>query len=420
MNGHIGWRRPARLGRPGPKGPGNARRSTLLGAVHAVLFCVALGMASTPTAAQVTPADSAAVLLEAAAEFEARGEYDVARALYRMIQRRFPNTPAARTASGRAADILAEPTDAPESQRRSRGDTELKVWSTLYGLWLGVAIPGMMDADGPEAYGAGLLAGGPVGFLAGRSIARRRPFTVGQARAMTWGGTWGTWQGLGWAQALDIGGGEECFDGFCFDTGPSSQAVFASMVAGGLAGLGIGYALSSRDISDGTATTVNLGSIWASWFGVAGGYVAGLEDDGLMAATLIAGNLGLGASVLISRRWRPTRSRARIVSIAGVVGGLGGLGVDLLAQPDNEKVLMAIPLIGSIAGLAIGMATTRDRVEVGPSPGDGAGERGALLDVSSGGSIGLGAPLPGLLRVPYEDRPGTGLALSIPLLKVRF
>jgi hypothetical protein len=55
-----------------------------------------------------------------------------------------------------------------------------------------------------------------------------------------------------------------------------------------------------------------------------------------------------------------SRSRARLVSIGGVLGGLAGAGIDLLVQPDSEKAAVGIPLLGSVVGLAIGIATTGD------------------------------------------------------------
>ncbi|MYG17978.1 MAG: hypothetical protein F4208_00025, partial [Gemmatimonadales bacterium] len=48
-----------------------------------------------PVAAQLTAADSAAVLVATAADFEERGELEVARALYEEVVRRYPGTPGA-------------------------------------------------------------------------------------------------------------------------------------------------------------------------------------------------------------------------------------------------------------------------------------------------------------------------------------
>lgn len=339
-----------------------------------------------------TPTESASVLLEVAIQFEADGASEVATAIYQLIVRDYPNTPA-------AAEARSRLTQARSTASASSGRTELKVWSTLYGLWLGVAVPGALGADGSEPYGAGLLLGGPVGFLTGRAIAESRPLSIGQARAITWGGTWGTWQGLGWSLIGDLEG----------------EAVFGTMLAGGVAGILVGGALSTREISDGLATTINLGSLWGSWFGVAGAVLADLDGEGSLAASLIGGNLGLIGSALGGRNWNLSRSRARIISVAGVMGGLGGAGVDLLVQPDDEKVAIAIPLIGSVIGLAIGARATRNHDRPGSVEGaqDPASSFGAFLNWSDG-EFSLGAPLP----VPVSN--GIDRAMHVPMVRIRF
>ena len=67
---------------------------------------------------------------------------------------------------------------------------ELQVFGTLYGSWLGIAVPAAFGAEGPEAYGAGLLIGGPGGLVGSRAMQRARPMSEGQARAISWGGIW--------------------------------------------------------------------------------------------------------------------------------------------------------------------------------------------------------------------------------------
>jgi hypothetical protein len=66
----------------------------------------------------------------------------------------------------------------------------------------------------------------------------------GQARAITFGGTWGTWQGFGWAHVFDWGAGKYCNGDACYDdSDPSTKAAITSAVLGGLAGLGVGAAM---------------------------------------------------------------------------------------------------------------------------------------------------------------------------------
>lgn len=368
-----------------------------------------------PIEAQVTARDSAAVLLGTAERFAREGRADVAEALYRYVADHFNGTPAAEEASARL--VVLPP---PGASVRGSGRVELQVWSTLYGLWLGVAIPGALGVDGPEPYGIGLLLGGPAGYLAGKSIARSRAITEGQARAITLGGTWGTWQGFGWTDVFDIGEGFTCDLDQCTDDGATEER-FAGMIVGGLAGIGVGTLLSRRDISAGAAATVNFGALWGTWFGVAGGYLMDLEGDNLLAATLVGGDAGLVGAALMAPRWRMSRSHARLVSIYGVMGGLAGLGVDLIVQPDNDKTAMAVPLVGSVVGLLVGAAVTRDYD--GPdTPGPVEHLPGSGLLRVRGGRVGLGLPLPTPRRLILEGarRRGGHTALGLTILEMRF
>lgn len=379
-----------------------------------VIAIAVVAACATPqrAAAQQRP-DSAAVLLEAARRFETQGRTDIADALYEMILERFGGTPAAEEVRRLRAAM-------PAGRRTRTGAVELQVWGTLYGLWLGVATPLIADADSPEPYGVGLLLGGPAGFFAARQYAHSRSLSDGQARAITWGGTWGTWQGLGWALVLDAGmdiqrecpvSPNDCFD---VEVGDNTQEVVASMVAGGLVGIATGAILSRKTIPAGLATTVNFGSLWGTWFGFAASYIADLEDDDLLAGTLIGGDAGLVATAVFGPGWHLSRNRARLISIGGVLGGLVGGGLDLLVQPDDEKVAMAIPLAGSIAGLALGALTTRgnDRPDV---PGRDGGGAGSLLRLNDG-RLSFDAPL--LLPTLQRDeryravwKPAIGLTL---------
>ena len=394
------------------RAPGSAfpRRSSLsrpfVVPLLAAVLATGLAAAASPALAQVAAADPASVLLEAARGFEAEGRWDVAEALYRLIAERYGTTAAATEARTR----LAAP---PPDVVAGSGSVELRVWMTLYGAWLGVAVPGAFGADSSEPYGVGLLVGGPTGFFAGRALAQSLDLTEGQARAITFGGTWGTWQGFGWREVLNVGVLQECPSGpdFCYDTEDTSEEVLAAMVVGGLTGIAVGTLLSGREVTAGTGSAVNFASLWGTWFGVAGGTLFDLEDDDLLAATLVGGNVGLVSAALLAPRWNVSRGRARLVSIAGVLGGLAGAGVDLLAKPDGEKTLIGIPLAGSILGLGIGIATTRGG-DGSTARGLDAGRDGALFEYRDGG-LSLGAPTPVPTLVPVSGPRGGAWRLAL-------
>src|SRR5690606_30129777 len=128
---------------------------------------------------------------------------------------------------------------------------------------------------------------------------------------------------------------------------------------GGLAGIAAGALLARRPISAGTAATVSLASLWGAGYGGALGYLAGIENDALLVTALLAGNGALAGSALGQRTWQLSESRARLISIAGLAGALAGAGIDLLMQPDDDKVAVFIPTATATAGLVFGIARTR-------------------------------------------------------------
>jgi hypothetical protein len=375
--------------------------------------------------AQAAPADTAAILVDLARQLQAEGRRELAAALFTLVSDRYPGTLAASEALSHLAILRAA---MPERS----GRTQLLVGSTLYGLWLGAAVPAAFGADDVTTYGLGLLVGGPTGFLLARQIASDRPLGEGQARAITFGSLWGTWQGLGWRYVLGIGETRYCVDsgGGCpsddyYFQETSSRAIFGSAIVGGLAGIGTGALLASRGPIDAERMTVaNFGALWGTWYGVAAGLAADAEGKNLMAATLIGGDLGLLLSALMAPRWELSRSRARLISVAGVAGGVAGLGLDLLIQPDDPRVAILIPALTSIAGLAAGAAWTRAHDEARGTEGRGGARDadapevgGALLNLR-GGQVGWGVPLPEPALVD-RDRAGTDQVLGARLMILR-
>lgn len=387
----------------------------------ALLLSGLLLLSPAPAEAQVTRADSAAVLLRAARDLQDEGRTGAAEALFHYITERFGDT----WAGIQAMDALQSLP--PEGGGRS-SQVELMVWATTYGAWLGVAVPAALGADNSEAYGAGLLVGGPLGFLGGRAMARSRSLSEGQTRAITFGSLWGTWMGFGVMEVLDWGEKSEvCYDWGCESGERDGADVFKSFVVGGLAGTATGAILARRPISRGVATASTLAAMWGTWFGVAGGVLVDLEGDGLLTSTLIGGN----AALLAAAKWASardiSRNRARLISIAGVIGGLVGGGLDLLVQPEEGKVAIGIPLAGSIIGLAVGAGLTSDRNGAGEAMEVGAGESGSQSPVGSllrlqGGRLSLGMPSPFPTLVPVEDVRGFSYrpALGVTLFRGRF
>ena len=364
------------------------------------------------------------MLVATAGDFEERGELDVARALYEEVIRRYPDTPGAEMAGARLERLggPAEPTPvrlapggAPEDRR---GDTEFRVWSTMYGLWLGVAVPMLAEARGSEPYGAGLLLGGPTGYLVGRVFSPS--LSVGRARTISWAGTWGTWQGVGWAHTLNLGADPGCE--YC---GPGEREAVTAALAGGLAGI-VTAGLLSRDTTEGTAAATYLGSLWGTWFGLGGATALDLDDEAMWASTLLVGNAGLIAGALAGSRFDLSSRRAHMISLGGLIGGFGGVGIVLITKPGSTSGDFAIPLATSLAGLGFGALLTRDGGDAsgGESSAARAGSGSAppaLLTWSHGTQPAVGLPMPFPTTVPDPERNGRRHTVwNVPLLRLRF
>src|SRR5688572_20237549 len=124
-----------------------------------ILFLLGM-VAAEPARAQVTTADSAAVLLGVANRLRAEGRISLANSLLDLILQQYASTPSAAEAQRLRNEFRGAPDEAS-------GKTQLLVFSTTYGLALGALVPLAFEADDPEVYGLGLIVGGPSGFFLG-------------------------------------------------------------------------------------------------------------------------------------------------------------------------------------------------------------------------------------------------------------
>jgi len=381
-----------------------------------VLALVVLASFASPVAdvsAQVTPEVSASVLLETAAAFERDGEWEIAEAIYEFIVQNYRGTSAATEARARLNSSAAD-----RPARISR--VELQVFGTVYGLWLGVAVPAALGADEPEAYGAGLLIGGPLGLFGSRAAIRSRQFSEGQARTVSWGGIWGTWQGYGWTELLNIGEQEYC-DPFnnCYPDGGNEEELWAGAVLGGIAGIATGAIIAKNPINSGVASLAQGASTWGSIYGAMA--AATLDEDpgdAALASALIVGNVGLLAGAALASKYEVSRPRARVITLGALLGLVAGGGVDLLVQPDDSRVGFGIPLVASMVGAGIAIHSTRgDR-----ATSVEAEEANSLLAWRDG-QLMIGTPMPLPAMLPFEDengRPSWRPGLSMELFRASF
>jgi hypothetical protein len=166
---------------------------------------------------------------------------------------------------------------------------------------------------------------------------------------------------------------------------------------------------------------IELGSIWGSWYGVATAIAADVDDDAGLTWALMGGNLGLVASALATRNWKMSAGRVRIISAAGLGGGVAGLGLDLLADVHDEATAVLIPAITSALGLVGGAIMTRDF----DSGSHVASERGLNLGLVNFNASNWNIGLPELQVwqiPPYQagSAPKPSLGARIALISGRF
>lgn len=378
-----------------------------------LLACLSLHFSNRASAleAQQTAADTAAVILDVARQLRIDGAMTTAEQLLEYVIQRYPGTPAAAQARELLAQLLG-------TLDERDGRVQFIVWNTLFFTWLGLAAPAALGAEDPEPFGVGLLLGAPTGYLVSRAFVRDRPVSSGQAGAYTLSTVWGTWQAIGWRAALDIGDEESCYEFGCYSDTPT-EAPWAAAVIGGLAGIGTGLWLTSKHIPTGDMALVDHGALWGTWYGLALGIILDKEDDTLLAFTLLGGDAGLLAAIPAARAWRPTRGQVRLASVAGLAGGVAGLGIDLIVQPEDGETAVAIPTVTATVGLIVGAVTVRGK---GRSHARSAPDsREALLNVGDDLTVGVPLPVPGALpSLDERGRRRLAPAINFNLLSARF
>lgn len=291
------------------------------------------------------------LLWRLALRFAARGRYQLVQGVLEDLVDEFPGTDAAVAAARLLPEVRAlrnrrQTLVWDEQPQRGSGSNDLKLFGGYYGLWLGIAAPLALDADSAEAYGLGLMLGGPLGYLAASAATRRWDISEGRATMIELGGNLGAWQGMGWAD----------------QRGSDAQNVVAVGVLSGLGGIaGAAYLTSRYEFTEGHAALTAAAAPWGAWFGLIASALSESDTDegwdphrsmmiGADAAVLA---VGVGA-----RGSRMSEKRVRLINLNGVIGTVMALGFTLIAQPDDGNTVLAIAGAGGALGLAAGYRLT--------------------------------------------------------------
>ena len=304
-----------------------------------------------PPSAAATELHTAAHLYETAFRLIVEGDYSQAYDRLNEVIDKYPNTVYARFAENRRQRL--EQLNLPGIRRKKidqSGRIGTVVFSTLYSTWLGIGTARLADeTDNAKSIATGMMIGAPTGLLTSLIATRNAKLTRGQSALINFSGSWGTWQGLGWAILISEDDGE--------------KPLISSTMIGGLSGILATSVLTRKiDPSLGDMRIINYGGLWGTWLSVTAGKVAGLPDgDELLAWTLIGGNLGMAAMAALSPKIDITPARAHWINLGGVIGTIVASGiVMIIAESDiSESAAFGTLMVGGIAGLIAGIYNTR-------------------------------------------------------------
>ena len=297
-----------------------------------------------------TPDIEANLLYRLVLKYASEARYDFASALISDLIESYPKTPQAEEAERLKPDISRLLTTRKAlifkgSLIDQSGRTEVLIFSGYYGLWLGIATPVWLEADSPEAFGLGLLLGGPVTLGIGYELTKDASISEGRATMISLGGHLGTWQGIGWGIVADMDG---------------NQVVGMGELCG-LTGIGAAaYLTTQMDFSEGHAALTSSGLEWGGWFGLVFAMMANHEEDELLTDMLLGSNIAILGTGLATKDVKMSEGRVRLISLGGVIGAVTGFGVDLIARVDESSTGFAIAGAGSLAGLIAATNLTRN------------------------------------------------------------
>ena len=309
------------------------------------IFCALCFQTSAVSAEE----DSAEKLYKSAFKSIVEGDYGEAYDKLEEIIAKYPDTAYALLAENRKQRL--ERLNLPSIRRKKidqSGRIESVVFSTLYSTWLGIGTARLADTeDGEKTVAAGMMIGAPAGLLTSLTLTRNAKLSRGQAALINFSGYWGTWQGLGWAILMDEDDDE--------------KTLIGSAMAGGLLGILTTSALTRKiDISLGDAGIINYGGLWGTWLSLCTGIVADIDDgDELLGLVLVGGNLGSAAMAALSPKIEISLARASLINLSGIAGTIVASGLLLIMQPDDEKSVFTVLMVGGILGLAAGHSGTQ-------------------------------------------------------------
>jgi hypothetical protein len=260
-----------------------------------------------------------------------------------------PNATWAATVIRLCDDILLDKMQARSVTGGNEGRGRLVLWSSLYGIWLGIAADIMFEIDSERAVIVAPMVG--LGAGIGLSLAATRSFqiSVGEAWTIITGLDYGTFNGALWAGGLDM----------------SDKGVVGTAVATSIAATSVGVLVANaKSPSAGDIELVRSSLLWGTVGGFLTTIVINPDVSSTSAFKAVAASMDAGfvVGVALANTFDVSRNRMLLIDAGALAGGLFGAGIAWLALgTDNSgRGLAGAALGGMLGGIAISAYATRN------------------------------------------------------------
>lgn len=246
----------------------------------------------------------------------------------------------------------------PARAEDTSGRAEALIFATTFGLYEGIAVSVLLDdynllpgssAD-QFALSALIVAGTTAGtYLLADHVIDRYGVNEAQARIVNSSLIWSLLNGAALGVGADFG---------------SEEALWTGLVSG-WTGQGLGILLAAN--VDRTPGQVGLMNTIATWSGAEAALIMGAlkidADAGYFTVPTLVADLGLLAGSWIASRVRISDSRARMLDLGALAGGLGGPAALFMIWGPEEHLqswYLGAVAVGVPAGIALAWHLTRD------------------------------------------------------------
>jgi hypothetical protein len=259
------------------------------------------------------------------------------------------------------------PSLATRGKTVSGGQANLAFYGATRGLYLGVLTAAVLAGNVNfnqryQAFTTGILLGSVAGVTGGYLFSGGGRVTAGQARTMAVTGDFGLGLGFGAGFLLDFDGSDKTPD-------QRARRMGAMGLAGAAVGLTGGYLLGrERDNTWGDGEVMRAAGLLGAWSGftVANQFQTSMKPGiALVMAGGLAG-LGVGDRLVVDTDF--TLGQSVLVDLAALTGALAAAGVLYLFSPVDwsERPFVLASALGGMAGYGLAYWALRDEAAEGP------------------------------------------------------